>query len=168
MFPQKIGVLRKYKLNHFGARRADWPASNRAPAVRLAGLTDIELVLGIVRGIILEIVLEIVSGNCSGVLRFMNGSDSRKDLVFGPTDEYTMRSTMTQPEKKTRRQMLEEFVAAKPNDAFARYGLAMECATTGDVAGADRTVQGHPRRRIPNMWRFTSSTDSSWRDRTRR
>ena len=30
---------------------------------------------------------------------------------------------MTQPQKKTRRQMLEEFVAAKPNDAFARYGL---------------------------------------------
>jgi thioredoxin-like negative regulator of GroEL len=51
--------------------------------------------------------------------------------------EYTMRSTMTQPQKKTRRQMLEEFVAAKPNDAFARYGLAMECANGGDAAGAD-------------------------------
>jgi thioredoxin-like negative regulator of GroEL len=48
-----------------------------------------------------------------------------------------MRSNMTQPQKKTRRQMLEEFVAAKPNDAFARYGLAMECANAGDSAGAD-------------------------------
>lgn len=44
---------------------------------------------------------------------------------------------MTQPQKKTRRQMLEEFVAAKPNDAFARYGLAMECANVGDSAAAD-------------------------------
>ena len=44
---------------------------------------------------------------------------------------------MTQPEKKTRRQMLEEFVAAKPNDAFARYGLAMDCANAGDAAAAD-------------------------------
>ncbi|MGH9681299.1 MAG: tetratricopeptide repeat protein [Candidatus Acidiferrales bacterium] len=44
---------------------------------------------------------------------------------------------MTQPQKKTRRQMLEEFVAAKPADAFARYGLAMECANTGDSAAAD-------------------------------
>ena len=44
---------------------------------------------------------------------------------------------MTQPQKKTRRQMLEEFVAAKPNDAFSRYGLAMECANAGDAAAAD-------------------------------
>lgn len=44
---------------------------------------------------------------------------------------------MTQPQKKTRRQMLEEFVAAKPNDAFARYGLAMECANSGDAPAAD-------------------------------
>jgi Tfp pilus assembly protein PilF len=55
---------------------------------------------------------------------------------------------MTQPQKKTRRQMLEEFVAAKPNDAFARYGLAMECANTGDTTAADqqfKTLLGaHP------------------------
>jgi predicted Zn-dependent protease len=48
-----------------------------------------------------------------------------------------MRSTMTQPQKKTRRQLLEEFVAAKPHDAFARYGLAMDCANAGDSAAAD-------------------------------
>jgi len=51
--------------------------------------------------------------------------------------EYTMRMTLTQPQKKTRRQILEEFVAAKPTDAFARYGLAMECANSGDAASAD-------------------------------
>jgi predicted Zn-dependent protease len=43
---------------------------------------------------------------------------------------------MTEP-KKTRRQMLEEFVAKKPGDAFSRYGLAMECMNSGDPAAAD-------------------------------
>jgi predicted Zn-dependent protease len=48
---------------------------------------------------------------------------------------------MTQPQKKTRRQMLEDFVAQKPNDAFARYGLAMECANSGDAAAAGEHFQ---------------------------
>ena len=48
-----------------------------------------------------------------------------------------MRMTLTQPQKKTRREILEDFVAAKPTDAFARYGLAMECANSGDIAAAD-------------------------------
>jgi Tfp pilus assembly protein PilF len=39
--------------------------------------------------------------------------------------------------KKTRRQMLEEFVASKPDDAFSRYGLAMECMNSGDASAAD-------------------------------
>ena len=43
---------------------------------------------------------------------------------------------MTEP-KKTRRGMLEEFVAKKPDDAFARYGLAMECMNSGDAIAAD-------------------------------
>jgi thioredoxin-like negative regulator of GroEL len=55
---------------------------------------------------------------------------------------------MTQPQKKTRRQMLEEFVAAKPTDAFARYGLAMDCANSGDAAAADThfkaLLESHP------------------------
>jgi tetratricopeptide (TPR) repeat protein len=38
---------------------------------------------------------------------------------------------MTQPQK-SRREMLEQFVAAKPTDAFALYGLALECAKLGD------------------------------------
>ena len=59
--------------------------------------------------------------------------------IFGvPSQrEYTMRMTLTQPQKKSRRQILEDFVAAKPTDAFARYGLAMECANSGDAAAAD-------------------------------
>ena len=40
-------------------------------------------------------------------------------------------------QKKTRRQMLEEFVARKPDDAFSRYGLAMECMNSGDPSAAD-------------------------------
>ena len=43
---------------------------------------------------------------------------------------------MTEP-KKTRRQMLEEFVAKKPDDAFSRYGLAMECMNDRDPSAAD-------------------------------
>ena len=40
-------------------------------------------------------------------------------------------------QKKTRRQMLEEFVARKPGEAFSLYGLAMECMNSGDTAAAD-------------------------------
>ena len=43
---------------------------------------------------------------------------------------------MTQPAKKPRRALLEEFLAAHPKDAFARYGLAMECANQDDAAAA--------------------------------
>lgn len=48
---------------------------------------------------------------------------------------------MTEPtpgQKKPRRQMLEEFVAQKPDDAFSRYGLALECMNSGDSAAADQ------------------------------
>jgi len=41
-------------------------------------------------------------------------------------------------QKKSRRQMLEEFVARKPDDPFSRYGLAMECMNSGDPAAADQ------------------------------
>jgi hypothetical protein len=40
-------------------------------------------------------------------------------------------------QKKTRRQLLEDFVDKKPDDAFSRYGLAMECMNSGDPAAAD-------------------------------
>jgi predicted Zn-dependent protease len=38
---------------------------------------------------------------------------------------------------KTRRQKLEEFLAQNPNDAFSRYGIALECVKEGDLAGAE-------------------------------
>ena len=40
-------------------------------------------------------------------------------------------------QKKTRRQLLEEFVAREPNDAFSRYGLALECSNLGDASNAE-------------------------------
>ena len=43
---------------------------------------------------------------------------------------------MTAP-KKSRREILEEFVAKKPDDAFSRYGLAMECMNSGDTTAAN-------------------------------
>jgi len=43
---------------------------------------------------------------------------------------------MTEP-KKTRRQLLEEFVAKKPDDSFSRYGLALECMNSGDTSAAE-------------------------------
>lgn len=54
---------------------------------------------------------------------------------------------MTQPQK-SRRQMLEQFIAGKPNDAFARYGLALECAKEGDSHAAEghfhSLLENHP------------------------
>jgi predicted Zn-dependent protease len=44
----------------------------------------------------------------------------------------------TTGQKKSRRQMLEELVAKKPDDAFSRYGLALECMNTGDSTAADQ------------------------------
>lgn len=43
--------------------------------------------------------------------------------------------------QKSRREMLEQFVTAKPNDAFALYGLALECAKLGDDAAATQYFQ---------------------------
>jgi thioredoxin-like negative regulator of GroEL len=37
---------------------------------------------------------------------------------------------------QSKRQKLEGFLAAHPEDAFARYGLAMECAHAGDTDAA--------------------------------
>ena len=42
---------------------------------------------------------------------------------------------------KSRRQMLEEFVAKNPADAFGRYGLAMEGMKTGDNAAAEENFK---------------------------
>jgi predicted Zn-dependent protease len=38
---------------------------------------------------------------------------------------------------KSRRQKLEEFLAKNPNDAFSRYGIALDCVKEGDLAAAE-------------------------------
>ncbi|HXY24641.1 MAG TPA: hypothetical protein VEI73_08320 [Candidatus Acidoferrum sp.] len=43
--------------------------------------------------------------------------------------------------KKSRRQLLEEIVAQKPDDAFSRYGLALECERDGDTAAAEENFR---------------------------
>ena len=40
-------------------------------------------------------------------------------------------------QKKSRREVLEAFVAEKPDDAFSRYGLALEFMNSGDMVGAE-------------------------------
>jgi len=40
-------------------------------------------------------------------------------------------------QKKTRRQKLEEFLASNPNEAFSRYGIALECIREGDLPAAE-------------------------------
>ena len=51
-------------------------------------------------------------------------------------------------QKNLRRQKLEEFLLKNPNDAFTRYGLALECIRDGDLPSAEahfRTlVQSNP------------------------
>ena len=40
-------------------------------------------------------------------------------------------------QSKLRRQKLEEFLAQNPNDAFARYGVALDCFRQGELDTAD-------------------------------
>lgn len=49
---------------------------------------------------------------------------------------YNTRLRMMAQTQKSRREMLEQFITQKPADAFARYGLAMECAKEGDNGAA--------------------------------
>ena len=54
---------------------------------------------------------------------------------------------MTQTQK-SRREMLEQFLVQKPEDAFARYGLALECVKLGDDEAASQNfrklLETHP------------------------
>jgi predicted Zn-dependent protease len=40
-------------------------------------------------------------------------------------------------QNKSRRQKLEDFLAKNPNDAFTRYGVALECVKEGDLAASE-------------------------------
>src|SRR5579863_2791340 len=74
-------------------------------------------------------------------LNRFNISELNPDSLLRHQFGRPQRSPYTEPmseQKKTRRLMLEEFVAKKPDDAFSRYGLAMECMNSGDTAAADQ------------------------------
>ena len=51
-------------------------------------------------------------------------------------------------QKKTRREMFEEFLTKNPNDAFTLYGLALECVNSGDFPAAEAhfraLLESHP------------------------
>jgi len=53
--------------------------------------------------------------------------------------------------------MLEEFLRTNPADAFARYGLALECVNAGDTAEAEghfrRLMADHPEY-VPGYYHF--------------
>jgi tetratricopeptide (TPR) repeat protein len=53
-----------------------------------------------------------------------------------PQARYNTRIQPMTQTQKSRREVLEKFVAEKPTDAFARYGLALECAKLGDNESA--------------------------------
>src|SRR6266446_5527640 len=61
----------------------------------------------------------------------------RLGLDFGPLFQALYYLHTMTGQKKTRRELLESFVAQKPDDAFSRYGLAMECVNSGDSAAAE-------------------------------
>src|SRR5271167_4554931 len=58
-----------------------------------------------------------------------------------PQARYNTRSRPMTQTQKPRREVLEQFVAEKPTDAFARYGLALECTKTGDDQAAGEHFQ---------------------------
>jgi thioredoxin-like negative regulator of GroEL len=62
---------------------------------------------------------------------------TKNELGSWNANSYDMKALMS-IQKKSRREILEEFVEKKPDDAFSRYGLAMECMNKGDTTAADR------------------------------
>jgi len=69
-------------------------------------------------------------------------------LALTGEGRYNTRFTTMAPTTKSRRETLEQFIAQKPGDAFARYGLALECARLGDDPAATehfrKLLEMHP------------------------
>ncbi|MGA7624031.1 MAG: tetratricopeptide repeat protein [Candidatus Acidiferrales bacterium] len=69
-------------------------------------------------------------------------------LGRNPQARYNTLSTVMTQTQKSRREVLEQFVAEKPSDAFARYGLALECSKVGDNDAAtehfQKLLEAHP------------------------
>src|SRR5260370_32128828 len=67
-------------------------------------------------------------------------------------------------QKKSRRQMLEEFVARKPDDAFSRYGLAVECMNNGGPAAADEHFRALLQRNADYVPAYLMYAQLLWRE----
>ena len=116
-FSQRIGLRRQDDLGHFRARGVDRFSLERGIAARV-------ILLGVLA---LHSVPRSSADLGSWVSLVATAKRSTRIIRDQPMSE----------QKKTRRQLLEEFVAKKPDDAFSRYGLAMECMNGGDAAAAD-------------------------------
>jgi tetratricopeptide (TPR) repeat protein len=66
---------------------------------------------------------------------------SQRALGALASGRYNTRIHPMAQSQKSRRATLEQFVANKPNDAFARYGLALECVNLGDDQAAGEHFQ---------------------------
>src|SRR5437762_11525443 len=84
-----------------------------------------------------------VSGSCLlSFFRFIETPGSGAILDAAGATRIIRDDPMAE-QKKTRRQTLEEFVDKKPDDAFSRYGLAMECMNSGVRSAAHQNFRGH-------------------------
>jgi tetratricopeptide (TPR) repeat protein len=77
----------------------------------------------------------------------MTGPRRTSARLASTTATAIIRERVAQPQK-TRREILEDFVTQKPTDAFARYGLALECVKLGDSSAAaahfDKLLETNP------------------------
>jgi tetratricopeptide (TPR) repeat protein len=62
-------------------------------------------------------------------------------LLVGFLPARIIRDIPMTDQNKSRRQKLEEYLAKNPNDAFSRYGVALECVKEGDLASAETHFQ---------------------------
>jgi tetratricopeptide (TPR) repeat protein len=78
----------------------------------------------------------------------VNSTASATRVATPCRSRYNTRFFAMSQTQNSRRAILEGFVAAKPDDAFARYGLALECAKLGDdpaaLAHFEHLLATHP------------------------
>jgi tetratricopeptide (TPR) repeat protein len=84
------------------------------------------------------VVLDIRTTRCMLLARFRSQMCA---LGSHAQARYNTRFDAMTQTQKPRREVLEQFVAEKPTDAFARYGLALECMKLGDNDAATSHFQ---------------------------
>jgi tetratricopeptide (TPR) repeat protein len=98
------------------------------------------------RPLLLFVVLDIRSVRSALPAKFQIKMSA---LGLRPQARYNTRFNAMTQTQKPRREVLEQFVAEKPTDAFARYGLALECMKLGDNDAAtthfQRLLEANPK-----------------------